>query len=248
MLNDAVQLLPEDVRSLATTVAVTGALVALALWMLGARFSRSIITLLTVAVGCYVGMRLPGWAGWGIDGMATGVLCATLLGISGFVCHRFWIAVGVGSLLAVWASIMTWSLTRHGATLHWPALRASTTTWSFMVDVWKSLPAEVSRLVPFVASTAWLSGVGVAVLWPRVATVLLWSMVGVSLALSVGGAKIPAALPSPTWAQVMIVLMFVAVGAGVQWKLVTAGQGKLASVKPVDGTKKKSKPRSASED
>jgi len=215
--------LPRDVTSAATTVAVTGALAGVALWLVGARFSRSIVTLVTVALGCMVGMRLPAWCGWGVDGMATGVLCAVVLGVSGFVYHRVWVAVGTGAVLALWAGLVTWSVVRHGATIAWPTLDASTTPVGFFRELWKHFPDDVKHVLPVVMGVSACVGVGVSILWPRAATVLMWSMVGTSLVISLGATKVPAVIPHTSWAQVALVALLVGAGAFVQWKLAPVG-------------------------
>jgi len=98
MLREFLALLPESLGECSLGIAIGGALLGLVLWLAGARFSRSLVTLIGVAIGTSVGMRLPGWLGWSIDGMAIGVGGAVVLGASGYLLHRSWIGLYLGAL------------------------------------------------------------------------------------------------------------------------------------------------------
>ena len=83
---------------------------------------------------------------------------------------------------------------------------------------------EVSQRIA--AGAALVSGISVAVLWPRVGIVVLYSLTGVSilismllLAIETGRPSWVSRLPEQTWAQVLVLAVLVGIGAFVQWKL-----------------------------
>ena len=92
-----------------TAVAVAGgAVVGAVLWLAGARFSRTLVGLVTVSLGAFLGMEMPRYFGWGVSGAGPAVGMALILGLSGYIMHRFWIGVGLGTVLAAWAFLATW--------------------------------------------------------------------------------------------------------------------------------------------
>ena len=86
---------------------VVGVVAGAAFWLAGVRVNRSLLTLVAVALGTGVGLRLPRWFGWPIDSWATGVGGALVLGVSAYVYPRLWTGLAFGGLLAVWATVLT---------------------------------------------------------------------------------------------------------------------------------------------
>jgi len=219
-------MLPEEVGTAALVLAMIAALAGVGLWLLGAKFSRGLITLSLVSIGASIGMKLPEWFDWHIAGWATGLLGALLLGVAGYALHRFWVGVGLGLVLACWAGLATWTFAHGDDSWRWPAVDRSTTAASFLSDLWNELPNNVTQILPFAAGAALVSGISVAVLWPRVGIVVLYSLTGVSilismllLAIETGRPSWVSRLPEQTWAQVLVLAVLVGIGAFVQWKL-----------------------------
>src|SRR5687768_5279625 len=105
MLQQLLALMPKEAGTFGLVVTVAGTLAGLVLWLVGARFSRPLITLCTVALGGAVGMMLPRWCGWTVNGMGTAVGGAIVLGVSGYVMHRFWVGIGLGLVMCCWAAL-----------------------------------------------------------------------------------------------------------------------------------------------
>src|SRR5678815_5388750 len=102
MLQQLLPLLPKEAGTGALMIAITGALIGLGMWLIGARFSRPMVTLAAVAIGAVIGMRMPQWFNWTINGMGPAVGAAIVFGVSGFVGHRLWIGMGLGLVMAWW--------------------------------------------------------------------------------------------------------------------------------------------------
>lgn len=228
MVQQLLPLLPHDIGQAALVAALFGTLVGVGLWLAGARFSRPMITLLAVALGAILGRQLPGWMNWNINSMAASVGGAVVLGMSGFVLHRVWVGLGFGLLLACWAALATWVFAGGAganAELTWPAVDQTTTVTSFAQGLWANVPDKVRDVAPYAAGGAMLSGFLAALLWPRVAVVLLYSALGTSLLVGMGLIAIEngrpqwiTIVPAQTWAQVTTLLGIVAFGAVVQWQ------------------------------
>ena len=226
MVQQLLPLLPHDIGRAALVAALTATLFGAVLWLAGARFSRPMITLLGVALGAFFGRMLPGWMGWNVNTMAASVGGAVVLGMSGFLLHRMWVGLGLGVLLACWATIIVWFCFSDGAQLTWPTVD-QTTTWRTFADVlWLSLPLKVRQILPFATSLAMLSGLLASLIWPRFGAALLYSALGTSVLVGAGLIAIEngrpqwiTIVPSQTWAQATTLLAIVAFGAIVQWQL-----------------------------
>jgi len=221
MLQGLLLLMPHQLGAFALWMAMAGTCLGAGLWLAGARFSRSIITLLLVAIGSIVGKLLPGWMGWSIDPMATAVGGSVVLGASGYLLHRWWVGMGFGLVLALWAALGTWMVLSPGQDWSWPMPGDS-----FWSDLWGSLSPQVQSVLPFMAGAGWISGGVVALVWPRIGVVLLYSMTGLSLALAMGLAIAELGrpgwlnwVPSQDWVQWTALAVLVLAGAGVQWWL-----------------------------
>src|SRR5947209_12518319 len=83
MVQELLPLLPKELGTLALVLAVAGAVAGVGLWLVGSRFSRSLVTLLLVSVGGWTGLFFPRWFGWAIDGWAPAVGLAVVLGAAG---------------------------------------------------------------------------------------------------------------------------------------------------------------------
>jgi hypothetical protein len=246
MIQQLLPLLPDEAGTGALIIAITGALIGLGMWLIGARFSRPMVTLAAVTIGAIVGLRLPQWFGWTISGMGPAVGGAIGLGMLGFIGHRFWIGVGLGAVMAWWVGLGTWVLLRNGQSWSWPVIDQTTTFTSFCTDLWRALPPQVMKVLPFSCGAAMVSGILAPLLWPRAGVVLTWSLAGVSLLVSMGLAAVKLkepnwidAMPAQTWAQAMTFFGLVMFGAILQWRLAPASKA------PNNPAPAKSKPEGA---
>ena len=229
MVQKFLLLLPHEAGPRALGVALAVGAVGAVLWLAGARFSRSLIALLAVAAGALLGILLPRWLGWSINGMATTVGGAIFFGILGYGGHRAWVAAALGVVLAVWAGLATWAICPGSREWTWPAFASLAALPEYLMELWRALPADVAKFLPYAAGTALLSGVCIAALWPRLGIVLLYSSLGTMMLLGTGlfAAEVRytrwlSMIPAATWVQVITLCCLVAFGAVVQWRLAPA--------------------------
>jgi hypothetical protein len=226
MVQELINLLPPDPGSVGLAIAIIGSIIGAGIWLLGARYSRTIITLLTVLVGAAVGVNLPRWFGWEISGAGPAVGAALLLGVTGYALHGMWVGIGLGTVLSSWATLACWIAFRNGAAWSWPPIEGDTTAASYLSAVWQGLPADVTRILPYACATAMVSGIAMAIIWPKVSLVVGWSMAGATLLAGMGLAAVNfgqpqwlGRVPSPLWAQMTLLTCMVMIGSLVQWKL-----------------------------
>lgn len=224
MLQQFIALLPKEVGTLGLVVCVAGTLGGVLLWLVGARFSRPLITLCTVAIGAVLGTMLPRWFEWSVSGMGAAVGAAIVLGISGYWFHRFWVGLGLGLVMSCWVALGTWTLLSGDVEWSWPQVDDNVTAMSYLTTTWQMLPPDVTHALPFTCATALLSGLVAAVLWPRVGLVMLYSVAGVSLLVGMGLAAIEIGrpqwigiVPAQASSQLMLLGGLVVFGAAVQW-------------------------------
>jgi hypothetical protein len=212
---------------------VAGAVGGMALWLAGARFSRSIVTLAAVAIGTSFGLRLPGWLGWEIDGMGIAVGAAVILGISGYLLHRTWIGLGLGILSAVWAAFGAKAAggAAFDMTINWNG-----GVWPALQSAWSSLPLPLAREISLAASLAFIAGVTTAIFWPRLSRVLAWSLAGTTLGLMMlavasrsGQLHWMRAMGLGASAQAAVLVGLVTLGGLIQWQLVPPAEAKNAA-------------------
>lgn len=237
MVQSLISLLPTHASAQVLMLCIASAIAGAAVWLAGGRFGRSIITLCAVASGTWIGLQLPRWMGWGIDEMATAICGALVLGVAGFVLHRFWIAAGLGLFLAAWGAAVVFFL-RGGMTSHW-SWPAATTVPQYLLAIWKKLPDDARLFLPPVCGTAMLSGLVAYRVWPRPATAVMWSLVGLTLLVGWGMASIrfahPAtlrALPTDYRIEAAVLTGMLAIGVVAQWQLMPAPPPKPAKKKP----------------
>jgi hypothetical protein len=228
--------------TLFTEIAAALSLIGLGLWLAGARFSRQIIALSGVAAGALAGKFLPDFYPVNLSPPVLAIVGALVFGLIAFVTHRLWIGVALGSVLAWWASLGTWIVMHGQQSWSQPVWDADMTISRFGTQLWSVLPADVTRILPWAAGSAMLTGVAMAIVWPRVATVLNWSLAGMSLVLCAGLALLTyqrpqwiGMLPAQNWSQMTAFGGLVLFGALVQWKLAPRGAVKKAA-KPAPPT------------
>jgi hypothetical protein len=219
----------EGAGTTALFVAMVGALVGMLVWLVGARFSRGIITLAMVTVGAWVGLRVPRFMDWPVSNWATCVSGALLLGLTGYCWHRIWVGVGLAVVMTSWAGLFVWIAYGAGQTVA-PVRRPMTPMWAdymrYYRDLWAALPGEVKSVGPFLCGIALVSATCIALLWNRLAGWTLYSILGVSLlvgmslaAMVMGRPAMLGLLPSGLATQLAVLVSMVGVGMIVQWKL-----------------------------
>jgi hypothetical protein len=244
LLKELLSLLPVVPAEAGQTVvyALLGvACVGAALWACGARFSRGMVALTCTSIGAVLGMRAPQLYGWNVSGAGVAVIGAIAAGVLGFVMHRLIVGVMLGAVMATWAAIGTWVMYRNGQSWSWPVVEPTTTIAQFFTDLWHVLPPDVTRIAPWSAGVAMLSGVALALLWPRLAVPLYWSMAGVSLAVPTGLAAMQyrcpeylAKVPDQAGAQLVVLGGLVAFGAVLQWGLTPKEPKRVAKPQAAD--------------
>jgi hypothetical protein len=209
---------------LVAAMSIGGVLAGLIMWLVGARFSRSIVTLIAVSIGALIGLRMPHWFSVPLGAWATAVGGALLLGITGYALHRMWVGAGLAVLLALWAGILVWNIYCSGRVGTFPDRVAGMGIDEYWTQVWNSLPRDFRRITPFLCGLAVIFGVTVSVFWSRTAAVLLYSVLGVSVLMIMGMMGIAISkpsllgvLPSQTGAQIATFGGMVFFGAIVQW-------------------------------
>ncbi len=224
MVPELIALVPERLHRCPPELALTAVGAGVALWAVGGVFSRYMTTLVAVAVGTFIGLRAPGWLGWQIDGMGTGVAGALLLGTSGYLLHRTWIGLWLAGLLSAWCGVGVWIQLGDGSVLpafHWRgALGASFT------DLWHHLPPNLHPQLPLGCAVGATAGVLMSVLWPKFSRCFTYSLIGTTLTILMG--VVAAGNQNPSWltsvhpspmVELAALLIFVLLGIVVQWRL-----------------------------
>ncbi len=223
MLHQLLQLLPAWLSECMPFVLAWGTVVGGLLWMLGARFSRSMLTLLAVTAGSWIGVRLPQLFGWSIDPTCVGVAGAIVLGMAAFLFHRTLIGIGLGGIIALWAIAAVWIKFDgpnqwHPSDLHW-----SGSLVAYLAKIWQSFPGQLGVVLPYACGAGLATGVLIGVLWPRFGRCLLYSLAGTTLVVA-SGLPLAAqmrrhwldAAPESSRTQLLILFGFVAAGVAVQ--------------------------------
>lgn len=226
MLRELLSLLPEGIARCSPLVAGACAVLGMMLWVCGARYSRAILSLVAVAAGTVIGMRLPGWRGWQIDGMGLAVGGAIVLGSGAFLFHRTCIAVLLGAGLMLWAAAAVWIFMAGDVYWNWRYARWNGDMVEYFQSAWHTLPPNVSHAFPFACFLGLAGGITLAVFLPKSSKVLAHSLAGVTLATVMGAVALSAsrpqwltALPGSMAVQGLGLIALVLIGAAIQWRL-----------------------------
>ena len=224
MLQQLTALLPDALAHRPPAFAAVMAAAGLGLWLVGGRFSRGLLCLALVAAGAFVGMRMPRWFGWGIDGAALGIGGAILLGASGYFLDRFWTGVLFGATLGFWAGLAAWAAVAPTARWSVPAFQWTPDPVDLVLQLWRTLPEDLRTGVPLAAGLAMAAGILLTVLWPRLSRAMVFSLLGLSVwvavVLPVAGRERPdwaALLPRGLASELVLLSGLLAVGTLVQW-------------------------------
>ena len=223
----------------ALLAALVGSAAGLVLWLAGSRFSRSLVTLLAVSVGAGLGMHLPGWFGWGIDGMGLATGAAMVLGLTGYLLHNTWVGATLCLVLSLWAGALAWLVFGAGTTPYdvaWPAVQSSDPV-IVLAAIWRALPGDLPRAMPCAIAGAVTAGVAASVVSAKFARVLTYSLAGLTVLVVAGSWALHmsqpnwiAVLPTTFASQLATLLGLVLVGVLIQWRLTPGRVGGAVAV------------------
>ena len=110
----------------------------------------------------------------------------------------------------------------------------------FAREIWFALPPNLQRALPAACGAALLTGFTAAMFWPRAGVVMLYSLVGVSMLVTLGLSWMNVVrpqwvvrLPDRTALQLAAVLGMVLAGALLQWKLALSRRKSYPKTKPI---------------
>ena len=194
------------------------------LWLFGSRFSRSLLTLVAVAVGAWLGKNVTAWLALPLQGWAGAMVGALVFGIGAYALHGLVVALALGMNLAMWAAVTVFVLYSAGFTL--PAYGPETTIGEYLKTVWTGLPDQIHNIGPFVCGAALLIGLAVTMMWSRLATFLLYSLLGVTMLVGLGLVAVElsrpqllTSIPDKRSTQLAILGGMVLFGFLVQWRM-----------------------------
>jgi hypothetical protein len=226
MVCEVLSLLPDAAARCPLGVSVCCATAGLGLWVAGAPFSRSILTLVGVAAGTVFGMRLPAWCGWQVDGMGVAVGGAILVGTFAFLFHRTYVGLLLGIGMMLWAGTGVWIARAGDAVWNWRTVRWHGDLVGLLRDTWATLPPNLHRTLPIACAAGLAGGMMLAVFFPKLSKVLAHSLTGMTLMVVMGALALQAtrpewltSLPGSNLAQAGVLVALVLVGAGWQWRI-----------------------------
>jgi hypothetical protein len=224
LIQNLLPLLPRRIGSVGLTIALGGSAIGCGLWLIGARFSRPLLAGAATVGGAAIGFQSPRWFGWEIDPWAVAVLGALLLGVIGFLAHRWMAAVGLGVVLAIWTIFA--AVAHSGWTDNFlVSLLPSEVIWSQIADAPRNLPGQTLAMLLVAGGVGLIGGIAIALRWPRLGTALFWTVLGLSTSLcSILAAlqeyqpKVLRWIPSQAQTQGAALAVLIGVGAAAQWR------------------------------
>src|SRR5687767_12290803 len=187
MVQELLPLLPDVLTTDQAVICVIALLAGVFLWLGGSVWSRGIVTLVAVAIGALLGMYVPRWQMWPANSMALAVLGAVGFGVSAYLVERLWMGLTLGFVLACWAGLGTWMQQRPADfvfPVRDPWQVQHMTPPEYARDLFIRLPVEVQNVLPYAAATAIVSGLAVALLWPRLGRAIGMSLLGVTMTVA----------------------------------------------------------------
>jgi hypothetical protein len=215
----------EGAGSLWTFITVVVAAAGTVLWLAGARFSRSLVTLTTVTVGAAIGLQLPRWLGLPIGTWATAIAGALAFGVAGWGMHKTWVGAGLGVVMAFWGIAIAWIVFGPANEYAWPTPGQDAAFLDHLGIIWTSFPASFRWAGPLGFVLGVMTGAAVAWKHKKFTPMLLYSMLGVTLmiifgisAMEAGMPTMLAIVPSQRSVQVATLVLMVAFGTAVQYR------------------------------
>lgn len=226
MLQELLTWLPQGAGRAWLAGAVVCAAAGLFLWAAGARVSRSVFTLLGVALGAW-GALLLGRRLWPeVEPMGLACGGALVLGLAGYLLHTMWVGLTLGTLLGSAGALVAWKRLAGDATWSMPILDFSAPAHVILHDFWASLPGSLPKVMPVVICGCFATGVLITVFWPKLGRVLTFAAVGTlmfvaggALALAMARPDWLAYLPAAAQTQGVALAVLVMAGAALQWTM-----------------------------
>ena len=228
MVQELLPFIPQAISDELAAACVVAMCVGAFLWFCGASWSRGIIALLGVSIGGVVGMMLPRVFEWPVNSMSACVLGAVALGVIAFVVERVGVGLLLGSVLSLWVILACWINCRGDQGWIWqsPDVVAKMTLIEHARDMWARTPETVRRVVPYGVGTAMISGLSIAVLFPRFARVMCFSALGLTIlfvsTLTLIASRRPdwlTAVPPEPLEQAGALAVVCLIGMMLQWQL-----------------------------
>ena len=227
MLREAVDLMPDVINQVPIGAALMLCALGILLWLIGGYVSRSVLVLAAVAAGTVIGMRLPGWRGWHVDGMGVAVGGAMLGGSMVFFMHRTCIGLLLSCGLTLWTGLGLWVFMGGGATWDWRAAPWDGDMVQYLHGLWQTLPPQMAHVFPISCFIAMAVGITIAVYSPKLSKVLTHSLIGVTLVALMGTIAILgirpqlfSLIPGSDRFQAMALVALVLIGAFIQWRII----------------------------
>jgi len=237
--------LPPEAAPTLAWVAAAGAAFGVVLWLLGSRFSRSLITLVAVATGAAIGLYVPRWVGLSVGSWAGAVGGALSLGVIGYILHRGCVRIGLGILLGAVGVLGTWYLRDPAAQWTFPPRADGTSLWNYALQLWDAVPQQVRSFGPIACGAGLASGLVIGAFLPRLAMALFYSLIGTCMIAGLGSLaanqlrpELLNTVPQDPTAQLIMLAGLVAFGAAVQWWF----SPRAKRPKPVEPVKNEIKP------
>lgn len=167
-----------NLQSISSWVPYTILLIGLFLWLIGAKFGRSILTLAMVFCGAMIGKYAPQMVGWSVNSMGSTITGALLMGTLGFLFYRLVVAIGLGAILGLWIT----TIIIIAANL-WVALPPDATVAN-LIDQVDALLKSLSQSQQFFGVVAGpiLGFIG-ALMMPRLGMSFFFSLLGLTAGL-----------------------------------------------------------------
>lgn len=160
------------------SIALAGAMV----YLLGARFSRGLVTLALVTLGAFLGKLIPPALGTHIDPAAGCIVGALVLGVLAFVFHRFLIAWSLGLLTGLCVVLGLFVHATTPAAWTWPSLSHGLSPALELCAA--QLGTDTVQRMAALGGIASLAATALAFVFPRIGLCLFWSLLGLMLMLT----------------------------------------------------------------
>lgn len=185
MFQGIVNSLPSDPDGVIITTLVAagiglGALTAL----LGALHSRPTMAMMMFALGTILGYAWPAWLGLDVNRSISIAVTGVVLGLIGFVLHRWCVAFALGTLVTGVAIIILYDQT--SSSIAEPSEQPTATNASVQqitLEQWQNASPSFKKLVPWVALGAFVAAVIFSLAFAKLGMAALYALGGTLLTL-----------------------------------------------------------------
>lgn len=165
--------------------------------LLGALHSRPTISMIMFCLGTVAGYLLPGWLGYHFNVSISIAVGGVVLGLVGYLLHRWCVAVCLGVLVAAVATVILYDQTNMtpAPVGEQPVVVAS--VGQMLSERWETAPDSFRKLVPWVAIGAFVASAALAIGLPKFGMAAFYSLGGTVLTLFAIG--LGHSTPKITW-------------------------------------------------